>query len=167
MEHVAQAGIRYEAALVIIRRVLYARSYIQYIHTCMHTYIYIYIYYSDLQYIYIYIYSIYVCIDVYSVYYMFICRISIINVVQNGCFSYMISPRRSGRRRTKRAAARSAAMGSQQKSKCRCCVEQGMVDISIWGFPKMGWFIREKLIKMDDLGGTPILGNLHIVNRCE
>jgi len=125
----------------------------------------IYIYYSDLQCI--YIYSIYVCIDVYSVYYMFICRISIINVVQNGCFSYMISPRRSSRRRTKRAAARSAAMGSQQKSKCRCCVEQGMVDISIWGFPKMGWFIREKLIKMDDLGGTPILGNLHIVNRCE
>ena len=35
------------------------------------------------------------------------------------------------------------------------------------GVPQNGWFIREKLIKMDDLGGTPILGNLHIVNRCE
>ena len=37
----------------------------------------------------------------------------------------------------------------------------------ILGFPKMGvppkWmFIREKPNKMDDLGGTPILGNLHL-----
>ena len=38
----------------------------------------------------------------------------------------------------------------------------------IWVFPKIGvghqngWFIMENLIKMDDLGGTPIFGNTHI-----
>ena len=37
----------------------------------------------------------------------------------------------------------------------------------IWMFPKIGvpqngWFIMENLIKMDDLGGTPIFGNTHI-----
>ena len=36
----------------------------------------------------------------------------------------------------------------------------------IWVFPKIGvpqngWFIIENLIKMDDLGGTTILGNPH------
>ena len=39
--------------------------------------------------------------------------------------------------------------------------------ISIWVFPKIGipqngWFITENPIKMDDLGGTPIFGNIHI-----
>jgi hypothetical protein len=29
--------------------------------------------------------------------------------------------------------------------------------------PPDGWFILENRIKIDDLGGTPILGNLHIV----
>ena len=44
---------------------------------------------------------------------------------------------------------------------------------SIWGkqerngdfhqwVPKTGWFIRENATKMDDLGGTPILGNLQM-----
>ena len=30
------------------------------------------------------------------------------------------------------------------------------------GIPKNGWFIVENHIKMDDLGGTSISGNLHI-----
>ena len=30
------------------------------------------------------------------------------------------------------------------------------------GTPTAGWFIREKLMKMDDLEGTPISGNLHM-----
>ena len=29
------------------------------------------------------------------------------------------------------------------------------------GVPPDGWFIRENRIKMDDFGGTPILGNTH------
>ena len=38
----------------------------------------------------------------------------------------------------------------------------------IWGFPKLGvpwngWFIRGKSIKMDDLGVTPVSGNLHVL----
>ena len=37
----------------------------------------------------------------------------------------------------------------------------------IWGFSQMkilnnGWFIVENPIEMDDLGGTPIPGNLHM-----
>ena len=40
----------------------------------------------------------------------------------------------------------------------------------VWGFPKIGvpqngWFIMEDLIKMDDLGGTTIFGNIHIPFR--
>ena len=30
------------------------------------------------------------------------------------------------------------------------------------GAPQNGWFIMENLIKMDDLGGTPIFGNIHL-----
>jgi hypothetical protein len=30
------------------------------------------------------------------------------------------------------------------------------------GIPQNGWFIMEHPSKMDDLRGTPILGNLHI-----
>ena len=30
------------------------------------------------------------------------------------------------------------------------------------GLPQNGWFITENLIKMDDLGGTPIFGNTNI-----
>ena len=38
---------------------------------------------------------------------------------------------------------------------------------NIWVFPKMGvpqngWLIMENPIKMDDLGGTTIFGNMHI-----
>ena len=40
---------------------------------------------------------------------------------------------------------------------------------AIWVFPKIGisqngWFVMEHPIKMDDLGGTGIFGNTHIVN---
>ena len=44
--------------------------------------------------------------------------------------------------------------------------------ITMWVFPKIGvpqngWFIRENLIRTDDLGGkTPILGNTHIKFQC-
>jgi hypothetical protein len=31
-----------------------------------------------------------------------------------------------------------------------------------WGLPQNGLFIMEDPIKMDDLGVTPILGNLHM-----
>ena len=39
--------------------------------------------------------------------------------------------------------------------------------LRIWVFPKIGlpqngWFIMENLIKMDDLGGTTIFGNIHM-----
>ena len=30
------------------------------------------------------------------------------------------------------------------------------------GVPQNGWYLMENLRKMNDLGGTPILGNLHI-----
>ena len=30
------------------------------------------------------------------------------------------------------------------------------------GVPQNAWFIRGNPIKMDDLGGTPILGHLHV-----
>ena len=38
----------------------------------------------------------------------------------------------------------------------------------MWVFPKIGvpqngWFIMENLIKMDDLGGTTIFGNIHVL----
>ena len=41
-------------------------------------------------------------------------------------------------------------------------------NMNIWGFPKIGvpqngWFIRETLIKMDDLGVPPIFGNTHFM----
>ena len=39
--------------------------------------------------------------------------------------------------------------------------------IPLWMFPKIGvpkngWFIVENPIKMDDLGGTTIFGNIHM-----
>ena len=38
------------------------------------------------------------------------------------------------------------------------------MEVSINGeVPPDGWFILENRIKFDDLGGTSILGNLHIV----
>ena len=42
-----------------------------------------------------------------------------------------------------------------------------LIYIYIWVFPKIGvpqngWFIIENPIKMDDLGGTTIFGNIHI-----
>ena len=41
------------------------------------------------------------------------------------------------------------------------------IPIYVWVFPKIGipqngWFIKENPIKMDDLGGTTIFGNIHI-----
>ena len=30
------------------------------------------------------------------------------------------------------------------------------------GLPQNGWFIKEILTEMDDVGGTPIFGNHHI-----
>ena len=42
---------------------------------------------------------------------------------------------------------------------------------NMWVFPKIvvpqnGWFIMENLVKMDDLGGTLIFGNIHVCLKC-
>ena len=39
---------------------------------------------------------------------------------------------------------------------------EGKTRVSKIGLPQNGWFIKENLIRFDDLGGTPVFGNTHI-----
>ena len=66
--------------------------------------------------------------------------------------------------------------GATERSGClnRVCgvMNYPKYNLTTWVFPKIwvpqnGWFIMEKLVEMDDFGGTHIFGNPHMSRGIE